>query len=280
MKIGPHLIGVCSWSLKPSDMRDLVSKVRATGLEHVQLAIEPLLNITGVKREQELAVWRESGLSLTAGMIAFPGEDYSTMATIHATGGLRPDDRWEQNLALVQNAAQLARELGLSRVTFHCGFIPETTDMMYAVMVERTARVADVFAVHQITALMETGQEDAWTLNQFLDDVGRKNLGVNFDPANMLLYASGDPMEAIEILAGRIQHVHVKDAIVSDHPGETWGREVPFGTGEVGASAFLLALQRVGYRGPLCIEREAGDDRIKDVKTAIAALQETDTGSL
>ena len=89
----------------------------------------------------------------------------------------------------------------------------------------------------------------------------------------MILYGAGDPIEAIHTLGRHIQHVHVKDATLSSRPGEEWGEEVPFGTGQVPPRAFLDSLKDVGYTGPLAIEREAGADRMADVRTAIETLK-------
>ena len=108
---------------------------------------------------------------------------------------------------------------------------------------------------------METGQETAPELLQFLNDLRCQNVKVNFDPANMILYGAGDPIEAIASLGRHIGHVHVKDATLSDAARARRGAtEVPFGTGQVPPKEFLRALDDVGYTGPLAIEREAGDD--------------------
>jgi sugar phosphate isomerase/epimerase len=121
--------------------------------------------------------------------------------------------------------------------------------------------------------LMETGQESAPELLQFLNDLRCKNVKVNFDPANMILYGAGDPIEAIGILGRHIAHVHVKDATMSKQPSVDWGAEVPFGAGQVPAKDFLRALHDVGYRGPLVIEREAGATRMADIAFAIETLK-------
>ena len=99
-------------------------------------------------------------------------------------------------------------------------------------------------------------------------------MGVNFDPANMIMYGAGDPITAVETLGSFIFHVHIKDGIASDSPGKTWGAEVPFGTGQVGPDRFLTALKKIGYTGPLVIEREAGQQRAADVKAAIDAIRQ------
>ncbi|HVT29636.1 MAG TPA: sugar phosphate isomerase/epimerase, partial [Lacipirellulaceae bacterium] len=103
---------------------------------------------------------------------------------------------------------------------------------------------------------LETGQEPVDVLIQFLNEVGRDNLFVNFDPANMILYGAGEPIPALEKLGSRVRSIHCKDATWSDRPGETWGAEVPLGDGDVNMGAFLKTLNRIGYNGPLTIERE------------------------
>jgi sugar phosphate isomerase/epimerase len=100
-------------------------------------------------------------------------------------------------------------------------------------------------------------------------------LKVNFDPANMLLYDKGDPLRAVEILGPDIRSVHVKDANRPTTPGQ-WGEEVPLGKGQVNIRQFVKTLQKVGYRGPLCIEREVGnqDQRLADIAHGIRYLKE------
>src|ERR1700677_471119 len=91
MKIASHDLAVCSWSLNPSGMEELVNSVRELGLAHVQLALRPLLFLDDKQKYRELGILGNSGLALTAGMISFPGEDYSTIAKIRAPGGFLAD---------------------------------------------------------------------------------------------------------------------------------------------------------------------------------------------
>ena len=278
MRIGEHDIGVCSWSLHPSGMSELVRLVRKLDLQHVQLATANLLALDDAARAGEIRVLRESGLKITSGMIGFPGEDYSNIANIKQTGGYVPDEQWEPRKALTARAATLCKELGLSKLTTHVGFVPISSDERYNVMLDRVCAIAAVLAEHGLDLLMETGQEAASELLQFLNDLRCRNVFVNFDPANMILYGAGDPVEAVQILGRHIQHVHVKDAIASDQRGVTWGKEVPFGSGEVPVDDFFAALKSVGYSGPLVIEREAGNERVEDVKFAIETIRRSIEG--
>jgi sugar phosphate isomerase/epimerase len=103
---------------------------------------------------------------------------------------------------------------------------------------------------------LETGQETAEALLQFIRDVDRNNLAINFDPANMILYGTGQPIQALRMVGKHVRSVHCKDALWSQTPGKTWGREVPLGDGQVDIAAYLSALKEIGYLGPLTIERE------------------------
>src|SRR3954453_22587378 len=124
MQIRGHDIGVCSWSIRHSGMRDLAAKLRSAGLEHTQLAASWVLAMEPGKRDEELAALRETGIKVTAGMINFPGEDYSTIPMIRKTGGYLPDAEWPARRDLTLRAAELMRDLGVSLLSTHVGFHP------------------------------------------------------------------------------------------------------------------------------------------------------------
>ena len=96
-------------------------------------------------------------------------------------------------------------------------------------------------------------------------------VGINFDPANMILYAKGQPKEALRTLIPWIKQVHIKDALVTAKPG-TWGTEVAWGEGEVGGRTFLEELKALGYKGNYVIEREGGNARVKEISQAAERL--------
>src|SRR6185369_16319577 len=106
----------------------------------------------------------------------------------------------------------------------------------------------------------ETGQEKAPTLLGVLSELDCPNVGVNFDPANMILYGKGDPVESLRLLASHVRQIHVKDAFPTLKPG-TWGREVPAGQGAVDWDAFFEAALALPRQVHFVIEREAGQDR-------------------
>lgn len=262
-----HSLGVCSWSLRPDSPRALVDAVKECGLDAVQLHLDPLR--TGDwSFDETVALFAGEGIRVLSGMMGMEGEDYSTLESIRVTGGVRPDGTWEANLQAARANARIARELSLSLVTFHAGFLPEeSSDPERAVLLDRLRAIVDVFAEEGVDVAFETGQETAQTLLEVMADLDRPRAGVNFDPANMLLYDQGDPVEALSLLAGRVHQIHVKDANRTTTPG-SWGEEVPVGAGQVDWPSFFSVVESNGLSVDLVIEREAGEQRVADVRIA------------
>ena len=267
-------LAVCSWSLLPADPADLVAKLQAVGIRRVQLELDPLWQNPVVWGATE-KLFRQHDIAIVSGMCRCVGEDYSTLDSIKETGGIAPDATWEENLKNIRAAAVLAKKLKLKLVTFHAGFLPhEETDPTFKKMLERLDAVADIFMVHNILVGLETGQETAPALAELLHKLGHPNIGVNFDPANMILYDKGDPVKALHTLAPWIRQVHIKDARRTKVPG-TWGDEVPVGTGEVDWRMFFATFKQVIFNANLAIEREAGDQRVADIRAAKAVVEKT-----
>ena len=263
---------VCSWSLQPTDISQLIELVEKTGVRSVQLALDPLR--ASQSGNAEIAKLQDSGISIISGMMEMAGEDYSTFDSIRQTGGVRPDQTWETNQENALQNAGLAHELGLQLVTFHAGFIPhEAADPERGKMLERLKRIADIFLDQGCQVALETGQESAQTLVEVLEELDRPEIGVNFDPANMILYGMGDPVSSLDLLSPWVKQIHIKDATPSTLPGE-WGAEVPVGSGEVVWNDFFEVVRTRGLDVDLVIEREAGDQRVEDVIHASGRLAE------
>lgn len=263
-------VGVCSWSLQAGSAWELADRVHACGLSAVQLALDPVR--TGAMPLPEVThVFGQRDVRVLSGMMATEGEDYSTLESIRRTGGVVPDETWEANEAAAIGNARIAASLGIRLVTLHAGFVPHEAGTMRRQLVDRLRRIADIFGEHDVKIALETGQESAQTLLELVRELHAHDVGVNFDPANMILYGMGDPVAAVDVLAPYVRQVHIKDAISSETPGE-WGQEVRVGDGFVEWDAFFAMLRERNVECDLVIEREAGDDRIHDVRAAVAML--------
>jgi len=275
----PHL-GVCSWSLEPTSPADLVNKVKDSGLRAIQLALDPIRTDPTTWPLKD--TWKRldhAGISVASGMMTMKGEDYSTIESIRRTGGIRMDEHWEANLAAAKANAEIAHQYGLEMVTFHAGFIPESPkDRERTKIVERIIEIAECFAEHDITIALETGQETADTLRSVMDDIDHPMIGVNFDPGNMILYGTGDPVQAVKDLALFIDQIHIKDATPPASPG-VWGKEVVIGQGAVNWQDFFAALLEEEVECDMMIEREAGSSRVADIRAGAAYLSQFNLGA-
>lgn len=271
----PLSVGVCSWSLQVGSIPELVKLLEALGTNVTQIACGDPHHASWAEGEAMPEAALQSGLVLTGAMLGFPGEDYTTPQIIQETGGFGPVDQRPERLERLRWAVDRTRALGLFDLMLHAGFIPHPGSPERKPFLETLATAARIADHQKVTLAFETGQESAQLLRETLDELDIPNIKVNFDPANMLLYDMGDPIEAIQLLGPDIRSVHVKDANRPKTKGQ-WGEEVPLGKGEVDIPYFIETLKQVGYTGPLNIEREVGDQpaRVKDIAAGMALLQE------
>ena len=219
------------------------------------------------------------GIELTAVFGGFEGESYADIPTVSRTVGLVPPETRAARTQEMKEIADFARQLNCDVVALHLGFVPhDTTDPLYGEVLEVTRDVCDHCKANNQALHLETGQELAEGLLQFIRDVQRDNLFVNFDPANMILYGTGEPIDALKKIGNYVRSVHCKDGTWSDTPGESWGAETALGDGQVGIENYLKTLDEIGYSGPLTIEREIPQDPERqkaEIKKAVDILTST-----
>lgn len=194
----------------------------------------------------------------------------------------------ELNPELIERSKRildLAKELETDIVTTHIGVVPADKSIpRYGIMQEacfELASYADSIGSH---FAIETGPETSLVLKNFLDGLGSTGVAVNLDPANLVMVVGDDPVEAVHNLKDYIVHTHAKDGVmlkkvnpeyiygVTPKPEDLQGikcfKEVPLGEGSVDFKAYLNALDEIGYRGFLTIEREVGEDPAADIRKA------------
>jgi sugar phosphate isomerase/epimerase len=226
-----------------------------------------------------LAKCRKAGVAVTCVFGGFEGESYADIPTTVNTVGLVPEATRAARVQEMKEISDFAKLLGCEAVGLHIGFVPaDRTSKAYQGIVETTRDLLDHVAKNGQRLHLETGQETAEHLLEFIHDVDRKNLAINFDPANMILYGTGNPIEALMQVGTYVKSVHCKDARWSQptERGKSWGSEMPLGDGDVNIELYLRVLKSFGYEGPLTIEREIPHDPVRqkaDIGQAVALLE-------
>jgi sugar phosphate isomerase/epimerase len=257
--------------------RDDLATICALGVRTGQLGIGGGSAVD----ETAAAAWKSAleaaQFTIVTVVVAYEGEDYADIPTVQRTVGFIPPGtraaREERTLAISDFAARL----GVGSIACHIGFVPEDSgDADYIAVRDVVRRICDHAAGHRQTFALETGQEPAEVLLRFIRDVDRPNLKINFDPANLILYGTGEPIEALRVLAPYVVSVHCKDGDwpPPGRPGAL-GTERPLGKGAVGIERFVGTLKEIGFRGPLNVEREAEDqeERLRDIGEAVRLLR-------
>jgi sugar phosphate isomerase/epimerase len=264
-------VGVMFWA-----GRDNLAEIRSLGVQCGQLGVPGDLELTTPVAAEWKTALDGAQFPLVTVFAAYNGEAYADIPTVQRTVGFIPRETRAEREQRTYQVIDFAAAIGVPSFACHIGFVPEdTTHPDYVEVREMVRRIADHAAKNKQTFALETGQEPAHVLQHFLKDLDRANVGINFDPANMILYGTGDPIEALGVLGPQVISVHVKDGDWPDRqkPGAL-GNERPLGQGAVGIPRFVAKLKEIGFRGPLNIEREADNqaERISDMRKAVIYL--------
>jgi len=194
----------------------------------------------------------------------------------HLTLGLVPAAFRESRIQDLTAAVDICKKLDIKNIITHCGYIPENPHSeTYREVVFALRHVCEFYKRHDMYFCFETGQETPVTLLRVIDDVGTGNLGINLDPANLLMYGKANPVDALDIIGKYVRCVHAKDG---EYPtdGRNLGVEKPIGQGRVNFPMLIDKLIKVGFDGPIIIEREIpeGPEHEKDILSAKTFLEE------
>ncbi|MEI6808702.1 MAG: sugar phosphate isomerase/epimerase family protein [bacterium] len=265
-------IGVMSDSFR-LEQREGIRKAAELGADGVQVYMTAPDKISKAARKDFKAFCADVGVEISA----LCGD----------VGAYREAKVNKERVACFKQILDLAGDVGTKVVTTHIGVVPEDKDdPIYKIMLSAVREMAEYAAKLGVVAAIETGPEKATTLKKFLDDVSSKGLGVNLDPANLVMVVADDPVQAVLTLKDYIVHTHAKDGIqlwscdavqayhtgLPKDRGPAW-KEVPLGEGSVKWDKYLTALGKIGFKGYLTIEREVGDNPAADIASAIAFLR-------
>ena len=190
------------------------------------------------------------------------------------TLGLVPAEYRYERMKELKNGSDFAKKIEVKNLATHVGFLPEVPySQQYQEVVCAIRHIAEHCKKNDQYFLFETGQETPITLKRTIQDIGTDNLGINLDPANLILYGKGNPVDALDVFGEYVRGIHGKDGVYPTD-GYELGKEVRIGDGKVNYPMFIKRLKEVGYDGAITIEREIdGDEQIKDILYAKEYLE-------
>jgi sugar phosphate isomerase/epimerase len=264
-----------------------LDKVDALGLPTCQVAVPASLALSSaLAAELELGA-RARGLEITTIWTHCRDGQIWNFVDGPATIGLVPPSTRRAAVERLKEGSDFARATGVGSITTHAGFIPENPrDPLFAAVVEALRVVCRHCRANGQSLCLETGQETPVTLLRTIEEVGGDGaadgpggvspaescLGVNLDPANLLMYGKANPLDALDVIGPYVRGVHAKDG---EYPtdGRELGRERPLGEGRVNFPALIARLKELGYRGAITIEREVrGPEQIAGIEQAKRVL--------
>jgi len=250
-----------------------LKKVRELGLPTCQIACWRREFFSEEMSLRLMSAMRQYGVEVTTIWAGMPGPAVWNFTDGPVTIGLVPPQYRAERVLALKEGADFAVRVGVPSITTHVGFIPENpTDPLYAGLMDALRDIVTYCRQRGLAFCFETGQETPTTLLRVIEDLGREGIGINLDPANLLLYGKANPVDALDIIGKYVMGVHAKDG---EYPtnGRYPGEEKPLGQGRVNFPALVTKLKALGYTGALTIEREiSGTKQIEDIQNAIRLL--------
>lgn len=252
--------------------------VHELGIKTIQLHTPAKNSRTPENASAFLKRLKDLDITTTLVFLGFEGESYETIAKASETVGFVPKATREARLHEAREIADFAKLLGVEAIGSHIGFVPHDVESEeYKEMVAVVQSYCDYLKKNEQRLHLETGQEKAENLLAFLKTVNRDNIFINFDPANLILYGMGNPIESLKKIGKYVRSCHCKDATATTGtPGVDWGCEVPFGQGQVNAELYIKTLKEIGYTGSLTIEREIPEEPARqkaEIKQALDLIE-------
>ena len=270
--MGRMKLGVIA-PLEGGPVREM-EKVRDLGFSTCQVGCSGADWLTPPVAERLVRAAGEKGIEITTLWCGLPRRHVWDFVDGPSTIGLVPEETRQERLAVLKQGADFAQSVGVPSITTHVGFIPENPgDSLYPGLVDALREIAVYCKERGQSFWFETGQETPVTLLRTIQDIGTGNLGVNLDPANLLMYGKANPVDALDVFGTFVRGVHAKDG---EYPtnGSELGVEKPLGEGRVGFPALLSKLSALGFDGALTIEREiSGPQQIEDIRAGKRFLE-------
>lgn len=256
-----------------NDIDAEMSKVASLGLHSCQITCWDMALMTPEKADEVKRASARHGVEVSTFWCGYRGERIWNFIDGPRTLGIVPEELRAARTEDLIKGSDFACMLGVNQMATHAGFLPECpSDPQYPGVLDSLRAIATRCRENGQYFLFETGQETPTTILRVIEDVGTGNLGVNLDPANLLMYGKANPVDALRIIGRYVRDVHAKDG---EYPtcGRELGVEKPLGEGSVNFPALIKGLKECGYDGAITIEREiSGEKQLADIKRAIEIL--------
>ena len=252
-----------------------LQRVHAFGLPTCQVVCWQQDLFTPEMADRLIAASEENEVEVTTIWTGVPGPHIWDFVKGPISIGIVPPEYRDERLVALKAGADFAKRVGVPSITTHAGFIPENmTDPLYSGVIDALREIVEYCGERDLGFWFETGQETPVVLLRVIEELGYDNLGINLDPANLLMYGKANPVDALDVFGQYVRGVHAKDG---EYPtnGQKLGVEKPLGEGRVNFPVLIPKLKGLGYTGALTIEREiSGPKQIADIKHAIAVLSQ------
>jgi L-ribulose-5-phosphate 3-epimerase len=254
-------------------IEEKLERVRQFGLGTCQLDCWDKTLFTPAMAERVKNAAQQRGIEITALWCGWEGPAIWDFLQGPLTLGLVPVTYRYERAKTLMLGADFAAWMGVRDMVTHVGFIPENpNDPEYAALISTLGYIVRHCARRGVNFLFETGQETPVTILRAIEDLGMDNIGINLDPANLILYGKANPVDALDVFGQYVKGVHAKDGIYPTN-GRKLGEEVALGQGKVNFPRLVARLKELGYDGALTIEREiSGPEQEQDIRSAIAQL--------
>lgn len=253
--------------------KDFIAPLHELGLTCAQVCCWNMSYCTPEQIRHTRTLLDDHGIRLSSFWAGYDGPVVWNFKEGPITLGIVPPALRASRLECLKRWADFAAELGAPAIVTHCGFLPENmTDPEFPPVVEALQDIGGYCRERNLGFWFETGQETPVTLLRHIKATGLDNLGINLDPANLLLYGKGSPIDSLDVFGSYVKSVHAKDGCCPTDP-ELLGHEVRLGDGLVRYHEFVPKLLGLGYTGDFIIEREiSGEQQKKDILHAVDLL--------
>lgn len=268
-------VGVTVDLSKNRSLEEQLARLKEFGMDSCQLVCWERNLLTGETAEQVNNAMNRYGVEITAFWCGWEGPRDWNFYDGQLTLGLVPEAYRFRRMEMLMQGSEFASWIHTADLVTHAGFMPENPyDPNYPAVLVALKKIARRCKENGQYFLFETGQETPVTLLRVIQDIGADNVGINLDPANLIMYGKANPVDALDVFGKYVRGIHGKDGCYPTD-GRALGPEVPLGEGKVNFPRLIARLKEIGYDGDITIEREiTGEQQSRDIIQAKQLLDE------